>query len=499
MHIFTEPFFKKEFLMIKLSGDGSLYRQLYGSLRETIVDGEYHAGEKLPSSRELALSLQLSRNIVVSCYEQLNAEGYIVTRSGAGSFVAKKVSNKTKKSSRKTNQKPLLSQSAQKSLAHWKNYVSSRTTEDKPEINFQYGPVAINEPLLSDINRIARRCRGILDSNYQDPAGLKRLRESIARYAQQNRGCRCQTDNIVITNGSQQALDLIARLLLQENDQILIEEPSYRGAAQAFSNAGADLIRCDVDEQGLNPDTFAQLSINNSKIRLIYTTPSHQFPTGAVLSLPRRLRLLEWANSHNAFIIEDDYDSEFRYQGAPIESIQGLDQSGQTIYIGTFSKILSPVLRLGYVILPDSLLEPFLALKWCSDRHSPLLTQHILADFIDSPLFAKHLKRMRKVYGKRRDTLIHALEKHFGDAVSTQGTNAGIHLLAKFNDVDSRYEHELIELAKAKSLGIHSATSLYQNPPDTLALLMGYGNISCEKIKIGVKQLADCYQVLKNG
>ncbi|MCK5918494.1 MAG: PLP-dependent aminotransferase family protein [Cocleimonas sp.] len=486
--------------MIKLGGEGSLYKQLLTSLRQAIIRGDYQANEKLPSSRELACSLQLSRNIVVSCYEQLTAEGYIITRHGSGSYVDKEPIKQLKplQNKKHTMPKPLkLSKTAKTSLKHWRSYALSREGKERRkqyhdgiEIDFQYGPVAVNEQLLADINRITRKSRNLLDSNYQSPAGLLHLRESIARYAQQNRGCQCHIDNIVITNGSQQALDLLARLLLEQGDAVIVEEPCYRGAAQAFTNAGATLIRCAVDESGLNLDNLPP-SLKSNPARLIYTTPSHQLPTGAILSLPRRLRLLKWANEHHAYIIEDDYDSEYRYKGRPIESIQGLDQLDQTIYIGTFSKILSPALRIGYVILPPLLVESFIALKWSSDRHSPLLTQHILAEFIDSPLFGRHLKRMRKIYGKRRNTLIKALQKNLGDSVTIQGTNAGIHLLAWLNTVPPSEEEKLMRLASQQGLGIHTTTALYQQPTKKLGLLMGYGNLSTIQIEEGVERLAN--------
>lgn len=484
--------------MIKLdinsNGKLSLYRQLYDSLRKTIISGEYQAGEKLPSSRELSKTLGISRNTVVNCYEQLNAEGYIETRFGSGSFVVENATQQKVPGLKRTQRKAVLSKVAKRSIGHWRGYNLNKDLGNNVEINFQYGPVNISDELLADINRISRKCRESINSNYQGPQGLYRLRESIARYTQQNRGCRCRPENIVITNGSQQALDLIARMLLSENDEVLIEDPAYRGATQAFSNIGAKLIRSVVDEDGLNPDVFEQQASNT---RLIYTTPSHQFPTGGILSLPRRLRLLEWANQQNAFIIEDDYDSEFRYEGPPIESIQGLDEYDQTIYIGTFSKILSPVMRVGYVILPDSLIEAFTALKWCADRHSPLLNQMILAEFMDSPLFARHLKRSRKVYSKRHDVLINALNRHFGDDVTVQGTNAGIHLLAWLNKLDLSHETELLKHADSMSLGLYTPTSLFEKSPEKLGLLMGYGNLSCEKIEEGVKRLVDCYSMLK--
>ena len=485
--------------MIKLKDPANskitLYRNLYDSLRKSIISGEYQAGEKLPSSRELSKTLGISRNIVVNCYEQLNAEGYIETRFGSGSYVAENAIQQLTPESKKLKREPTLTDVAKSSLAHWRTYDLHKDLSTNVDINFQYGPVNISDELLLDINRIARKCRASINSNYQPPQGLQRLREIIARYAQQNRGCRCRAENIVITNGAQQALDLIARMLLKKNDEVLIEDPAYRGATQVFTNAGAKLIRSEVDENGLNPDNFIKQKAENA--RLIYTTPSHQFPTGGVLSLPRRLHLLEWANDHNAFIIEDDYDSEFRYQGPPIESIQGLDEYDQTIYIGTFSKVLSPVMRLGYVILPDSLIEAFTALKWCADRHSPLLNQMILAEFMDSPLFAKHLKRSRKTYSKRHDVLINALDKHFGDEVTVQGTNAGIHLLAWMNKLDASQESELLAHADSMSLGLYTPTSLFEKTPKKLGLLMGYGNLSCEKIEKGVERLADCYALMK--
>ncbi|MGK0271835.1 MAG: GntR family transcriptional regulator/MocR family aminotransferase [Cocleimonas sp.] len=473
----------------------TLYRNLYDSLRKSIISGEYQAGEKLPSSRELSKTLGVSRNIVVNCYEQLNAEGYIETRFGSGSFVAANAIQQPLAESKQIKQEPVLTNVAKKSMEHWRNYDLNKDLGSKVNINFQYGPVNISDELLADINRIARKCRETINSNYQHPEGLQRLREIISRYAQQNRGCRCRPENIVITNGSQQALDLIARMLLKENDEVLIEEPAYRGATQAFTNLGAKLIRSEVDENGINPDLFTEQKAENA--RLIYTTPSHQFPTGGVLSLPRRLALLEWANTHNAFIIEDDYDSEFRYQGPPIESIQGLDECDQTIYMGTFSKVLSPVMRVGYVILPDSLVEAFTALKWCADRHSPLLNQLILAEFMDSPLFAKHLKRSRKTYSKRHDVLINALNKHFGDDVTVQGTNAGIHILAWMNKLHVSQEAELLSLADSMSLGLYTPTSLFEKTPERLGLLMGYGNLSCEKIEKGIEKLAECYALLE--
>ena len=475
--------------MIKLDGNGPLYQQLTKSLRQAIVDGLYQAGEKLPSSRELAKTLQVSRNVVVSSYEQLDAEGFLQSKVGAGSFVAKAKLHQAKVSRKSSSSTPSLSKTADQSLAHWQKYRLNRRTGSEYDVDFQYGPVEVNQAVLEDISRITRRCRHILQSNYQHPAGLKKLREAIVRYVQLNRGCDCHADQVIITNGSQQALDLIARLLLNTDDKVLIEDPCYRGARQAFSTAGAELIPCRVDEDGIDPAGFPARN-KASPIKLVYTTPSHQFPTGVVLSQPRRLALLDWAERNEAYIIEDDYDSEFRYTGRPIEAIQGLDQAGQTIYVGTFSKMLSSSLRIGYMILPEPLIEPMMSLKWCSDRCGPLLTHSVMAEFLDSPMFARHLKRMRKCYARRRDALMISLDEKLGDQVRVEGTNAGIHLLAWLNHLPLEEERHLLARAHENKLGIYTVNSLYAQSPNRIGLLMGYAHLSTNDIKKGVSQLA---------
>jgi GntR family transcriptional regulator/MocR family aminotransferase len=475
--------------MIKLDGKGPLYQQLTKSLRQAIVDGLYQAGEKLPSSRALAKTLQISRNVVISSYEQLNAEGYLQSKIGAGSFVTKAKLYQAKVLRKSPSTAPVLSKTADQSLAHWQKYRLNRRSALELDVDFQYGPVEVNKAVLEDIGRITRRCRNILQSDYQHPAGLKKLREAIVRYVQLNRGCVCHPDQVVITNGSQQALDLIARLLLNVGDKVLIEDPCYRGARQAFSTAGGELIPCRVDEDGIDPACFPA-SNKASPIKLVYTTPSHQFPTGVVLSQPRRLALLAWATRNEAYIIEDDYDSEFRYTGQPIEAIQGLDQMGRTIYVGTFSKMLSSSLRIGYMVLPEPLIEPMMSLKWCSDRCGPLLTQSVMAEFLDSPMFARHLKRMRNCYAERRDALLSSLDEKLGDQISVQGTNAGIHLLAWLNNTPLEEEHNLLARAHRNRLGIYTVNSLYAQSPKHIGLLMGYAHLSVSDIYIGINKLS---------
>ena len=276
--------------MIKLNHNTkekqTLYRQLYESLRKAIISGEYHAKEKLPSSRELSRTLGVSRNIVVNCYEQLSAEGYIETRFGSGSFVAENAIQHTPEISTGIKREPELTRIAHRSMRHWRAYDLNKDLSSKAEINFQYGPVNISDELLADINRTSRKCRQSIHPNYQGPEGLTRLRQSIARYAQQNRGCRCRAENIIITNGSQQALDLIARMLLNKGDEVLIEEPAYRGATQAFTNLGAKLIRSLVDEKGINPDIFEQATGTSSAFNLHHSLASISYWWRAYIATP---------------------------------------------------------------------------------------------------------------------------------------------------------------------------------------------------------------------
>lgn len=477
--------------MFNLDGKGPLYQQLYLSIRRAIVEQHFQAGEKLPSSRALAKQLSASRNIVISAYEQLAVEGFITSRTGAGSFVTMANIQPPRHQKMKPLSAPVLSDMAVRSQRHWRQLETSKFAPQSADIDFKYGLVEINKAVINDISRITRQRKVQLQSDYQHPAGQRKLREAVSRYLQLNRGCVCHPDRILITNGSQQALDMLARLLLNPGDSVLIEDPGYRGAAQAFSVAGANLIPCAVDEHGINPDTFPVANVSRGPCRLVYATPSHQFPTGAVMPLSRRLKLLEWAMQNHAYIIEDDYDSEFRYRGRPIEAIQGLDEFDRTIYIGTFSKMLSPSLRVGYIILPEQLLEPMLSLKWCTDRFSSSLTQNVLAEFLDSHLFARHLKRMRKLYGERREALIYYLDELLGESVSVQGSNAGIHLLAWLDGVPLVREKDLIDRARSKGVGLYTATALFHQPPERLGLLMGYSRVTPEQIKKGIGILAN--------
>lgn len=322
---------------------------------------------------------------------------------------------------------------------------------------------------------------------YGDPQGEPELREIIADYARRGRGCDCTASQVCIVNGSQQALDIIARLLDCKSRRVVVEEPGYLGASNLFQAAGAELVPVSVDQEGIRIGTLPAIG---STVGLIYVTPSHQFPTGAIMSLSRRLELLDWAEQADSYIVEDDYDGEFRYQGRPIASLQGLDSGGRTLYVGTFSKVLFPGLRIGYVILPEPLVEPFVALRWLSDRHTPTHQQQVLAAFIRGGDYERHLRRMCKRYESRRQALIAALEARFGDQIELHGINAGLHLLVWFRDPALQgKQQQLIAAARAAGVGIYPVSPLYRRPPERVGLLFGYGGIDEQRITTGIAKL----------
>lgn len=347
----------------------------------------------------------------------------------------------------------------------------------------------------------------------------------------------CHADQILITNGSQEGLTIVSQMLLNPGDGVIMEEPGYRGATQAFRSVSARIVNVKVDGFGLCTDDLPEIGTQstaqfrgpegmepemqnetqlgericknsriyshshmdsddlNGNIKLLYTTPSHQFPTGGVMPLERRLAMLKWAKRNQVIILEDDYDSEFRYAGGPIESIQGMDDASQTIYMGTFPKIISPVLRTGFLVLPAPLVEPACAIKWTQNRHSALVVQRMLAEYLDSIHFIRHLRRMRKRYSERRTVLIEALKEHLGDEIQIHGTNAGIHLLA-WTTIPVDMESNLIQQALDRGLGIYTVTNLYQVKPKTIGLLLGYSNLSNADIRKGVRILANCIRNL---
>ncbi len=335
----------------------------------------------------------------------------------------------------------------------------------------------------------ARRVRG--DSatlaSYGDPAGYGPLREAIARHLASSRGVRCDAEQVVVVNGSQQGVDLLVRLWLNPGERAALEDPGYQGAALALRAHGMRVMPIPVDDDGLDIAAIPSAADPDAP-RLVYVTPSHQYPTGATLSLPRRLRLLEWAARRGALVVEDDYDSEFRYTGRPLESLQGLDRAGVVTYIGSFSKVLFPPLRVGYVVLPPDLREPFVAAKWLADRQTATLDQQVLSDFIEDGHFERHLRRMRRLYAGRRDALLSALREQLGGIVTPGGDGAGLHLVAWLPDGwDAAH---LSRRAAAHGVAAPPIAPYYQGGRARPGLMLGFAALDEATIVEGVRRLA---------
>jgi GntR family transcriptional regulator/MocR family aminotransferase len=394
-------------ISLDTGSDLPLYRQLHQSVRGAILEGRLRPGSRLPSTRVLATELEVSRNTVLLAYQQLEAEGYLEGRVGAGTWVASNLAVR-RRAAREGDRSPrgacdLPVSRRCRALVDVPQPIAALTDGG---LAFAPSMPALDEFPWRTWTRLAKRHaanqRHVLRSGL-DPAGYRPLREAIATYLGAARGVNCSADQIVIVHGAQQGLDLVARTLLEPGDAVCIEDPGYPGARGAFLAAGANLVGVPVDADGLDVGLLDRLAADP---RVIYVSPSHQFPLGMTLSSPRRHSLLRWASRHSAWIVEDDYDSEFRYSGQPPTALCGLDADGRVIYIGTFSKTLLPTLRSGYLVLPEALIEPFLRARVHADLFPPLLEQLMLADFIVEGHLARHVHRMRKLYRQRRDCLL---------------------------------------------------------------------------------------------
>jgi GntR family transcriptional regulator/MocR family aminotransferase len=469
------------------------YQQIYRSLRESILRGELPRGARLPATRALAQDAGVSRNTILLAYDQLRAEGYVEGRVGAGTYVAAELPDEAPSAPRRpaddsrTAALPAVSAYARRAQI----LPSPVLAPAAPAIryDFRYGlPGGGGFP--HDVWRrlLARHARRFPDeaSGYADPAGLPRLREVIADYLRRARAVDADAGRVVIVNGSQQALDLVARTLVDPGDAVLIEEPHYLGAREVFVAAGARLLPCPVDGEGLDVGRAPDMA---APARLAYVTPSHQFPTGAVMPLARRLALLAWANRVGAYVVEDDYDSEFRYGGRPVEAVQALDTAGRVIYVGTLSKTLFPSLRLGFVVLPAPLVGPFVAVKHLSDRHTATLPQQVLADFIAEGHFERHIRRARTENARRRAVLLDTLDAVFGGRVQVQGAGTGLHLILWFRDYPADRAPAIVAAAAAAGVGVYPLNPYYLGAPPAAGLLLGYASMDEREIEAGIRRL----------
>lgn len=474
-----------------VNGAGPLFRQVYLGLRQAILSGTLRAADRLPSTRDLAEQLGISRTVVLLAYDQLLAEGFAVGRSGSGTYVSEGLGGHSPKRHDQQATPPLSRfGSAAAQMSSTVNFPERRLRPAR--YNFAYGRSDVESFPFAMWRRILlrhARKTPVREFDYGPAAGNVALRETIATHLRRSRAVVCDPEQVIVVNGSQQALDLIARVLIERGGRVAIEDPSYQGTREVLRAAGARLLPVPVDRDGLIPAALPK------DARLAFVTPSHQFPTGAILSLARRQALLEWARRKNAVIVEDDYDGEFRYEGQPLESLQGLDTEGRVIYVGTFSRTVFSALRIGYLIAPKSLTSPFTAAKWLCDRHTATLEQQTLAEFISSGMYERHLRRVRRSNAARRRALLTAIHEHLGDRVEVTGDGAGAHIVVwPKNDVWPRKrvsEEAVIAHAASLGVGIYGLSGYFLRRPGRTGFLLGYSRMNETEIREGIRLLAE--------
>lgn len=471
-------------------GGVEMWRWLRDELRHAILIGRLKRGTRMPSTRGLAKQFECARGTIVTAFEQLQDEGYLETRRGAGTFVALALPEDVTPDlrGRAARAKPVpvagLSRRGSETVRQVSILPASRSIGKafrayEPAIDLF--PIELWARLTA---RIARRApRSFYGQG--DARGHAPLRKAIAEYVGSARGVSCTPDQIIITAGAQQALDLCARLLLDPDDAVCMEDPGYPGAASAFKAAGAHIVDVPVDSEGLCADA---LTAAPGRVRAVYTTPSNQFPLGITMTLNRRLQLLRWARERGVWIIEDEFDAEYRYFGRPVPALKSLDGGGSVIYIGTFTKMLFTSLRLGFVILPESLVEAFAAARYVTDRHSPTLAQAVLAEFILEGHFGHHIRHMRQVYAERCQVLVEAAGRRLSGKLEVAMAESGMRTIGwlRTKEKDSR----VADRARAAGLEVMALSQFTQRNIQPAGLVLGFGGSSPNELRRGIDVLA---------
>jgi GntR family transcriptional regulator/MocR family aminotransferase len=482
-------------IRIETRGRGGLQHQIYLGVRRAILDGVLAPGIRLPSSRALADDLSVSRTTTFSAYEQLAAEGYLAARQGSGTFVARDLPD------------DLAQQAAPRVVPRMKHPPLSgrggalvsvpgpaRRLAGPPR-PFRLGVPALDLfPLRLWSQLVIKRLRSntMGQLGYSDAAGFAELRQAVAEHVQTARGTRCVADQVFIVAGAQRALQIMCGLLLDPGDPVWLEEPGYPGARSAFLGAAARIIPVQVDSEGLDVAAAARRAGN---ARMAYVTPSHQFPLGVTLSLARRLALLKWASAAGAWVVEDDYDSEFRYGMRSIPCLHGLDADGRVIYVGTFAKTVFPAMRLGFFIVPPDLRDKFLAARRAADVHPPLLEQMALADFIFEGHYARHLRRMQSAYRERLEALSDAADRLCGGALRLRTVQTGLHAVADLDGVD---EERVYDEARNRGIEVAPLGTYFIGPRRGNGLLLGFAATDPDALQRGMEQLATSIEAARH-
>lgn len=476
-------------------------QRLCEQLRAQIAEGTLAGGARLPSTRALAADLGLSRTTVTAAFEQLAAEGYLVTAPGRVARVAASAGRSVASAAprraahRPAAERPRLSAYGQR-LAQ----LPTPAPAAPVRIDFLYGAVAARDfphrPWRQALQ--ADRARPQEHLGYIDPEGDPALRRALQAYLGRARGLICDAEQVLVVHGSQQGIDLAGRLLLDPGDAVVVEDPGYLSARRSFEAAGARRIAVPVDEQGL----VTQQLPNDPRARLAYVTPSHQFPLGGVLPIGRRHELLQWAERGRAWVLEDDYDGEFRYGQRPIDALQSIDRNGRVLYLGTFSKALSPQLRLGYLVLPPALVPVFRQAKRLADRHAPVADQRALARLIETGAYERHVRRTRREHEQRRAALLEAVARHLPIDARLAGTAAGLHAVLWLPGWRAIDEPAIVAAARSAGVGVYPVSALYVRPASartegrTAGLILGYASLTPEQVTQGIRVLG---RVLASG
>ncbi|MHC9540684.1 MAG: PLP-dependent aminotransferase family protein [Vulcanimicrobiota bacterium] len=471
------------------SMESTLQKRLCSAIRQEFIAGRIQAGQRLPASRTMAGELGLSRTTVVMAYDQMISEGYLESCQGAGTFVSSRLQQTETKSSIPSPPSPFKLSSLGQRYANLL-YSESSSGEDNADFNFLPGAPDWTEFPRQLWRRIYSHFwseKGLELARYSEPAGVPVLREALSVYLARRRGVCCSPEQIVIVNGTQQAIHLLIRICLNKGEWAAIEEPGFAGIQLNLQAYETPILPVPVDQNGMIPEA---LLASKPPPRLVYVTPSHQYPTGVTLAVERRLTLLDWAASQGALIIEDDYDSELRYDEAPIPAMHSLDRHSTVAYVGSFSDVLLPPLRVGYVVLPHILVKPFIAAKWLTDRQTPTLEQHVLARLLQEGEFERHLRRIKKLYRARRDTLVQKLQSALGPEYRITGQTTGLFVTLWLPE---RIDEIAVMLECARQgVRVYPLSSHYLRREKRCGFTLGYGSMTEEQIGEGICRFVSC-------
>jgi GntR family transcriptional regulator/MocR family aminotransferase len=482
-----KPYAVVPMIAVYRNSEKPLHRQVYDAFRAMILERRLQSGQQIPSTRALADELGISRIPVLDAYAQLLAEGYIESRAGAGTFVAISLSDRllggrpSAADVVKGRPSDAISRASALLPVEGVSWFQGSGAFSVGQIAYDHFPFRVWSDLVT---YHARRVRAS-SLNYSDPMGSEEFREVIASYLRTARAVHCDASQIMVVNGSQHALDLSARVLLDAESPVWIEEPGYQFLRHTLTLSGCRLVPVPVDSDGLDVATGVKLCRN---ARAAYVTPSHQYPLGTTMSTARRLQLLEWAHGSGAWIVEDDYDSEYRYESMPVASMQGLDAGARVIYIGTFSKTLFPSLRLGYIVIPPTLVDRFRAVRQANDLCPSHLYQAALADFISGGHFARHIRKTRQLYAERRDALAQALRKEFGSDKEILGAEAGMHLVITLPPGMS--DQKISARAAQENLWLWPLSAAYAGTKNVRqGFILGFGGTKADEMLHQVRRL----------